>query len=80
MKELSHLPVIADPSHGTRLRSLVPAMSKAAIGAGADGLMIEVHPCPERALSDGAQSLDLPGFNTMMSELRNDVWIRAEAA
>ena len=80
VKELSHLPVIADPSHGTGLRSLVPAMSKAAIGAGADGLMIEVHPCPERALSDGAQSLDLPGFNRMMSELRNDVWIRAEAA
>jgi len=80
VKELSHLPVIADPSHGTGLRSLVPAMSKAAIGAGADGLMIEVHPCPERALSDGAQSLDLPGFNKMMSELRNDVWIRAEAA
>jgi len=80
VKELSHLPVIADPSHGTGLRSLVPAMSKAAIGAGADGLMIEVHPCPERALSDGAQSLDLPGFSRMMNELRNDVWIRAEAA
>src|SRR2546430_2125142 len=67
VKELSHLPVIADPSHGTGLRSLVPAMSKAAIAAGADGLMIEVHPCPERALSDGAQSLDLPGFNKMTS-------------
>jgi 3-deoxy-7-phosphoheptulonate synthase len=80
VKELSHLPVIADPSHGTGLRSLVPAMSKAAISAGADGLMIEVHPCPERALSDGPQSLDLPGFSRMMSELRNEVRVRAEAA
>src|SRR5713101_1726807 len=68
-KELSHLPVIADPSHGTGLRSLVPAMSKAAVGAGADGLMIEVHPCPERALSDGPQSMDVPGFAAMMNEL-----------
>lgn len=80
VKELSHLPVIADPSHGTGLRSLVPAMSRAAISAGADGLMIEVHPCPERALSDGPQSLDLPGFSRMMSELRNEVRVRAEAA
>ena len=69
VKELSHLPVIADPSHGTGLRSLVPPMSKAAAAAGADGLMIEVHPCPERALSDGPQSLDLPGFSQLMKEL-----------
>ena len=69
VKELSHLPVIADPSHGTGIRSLVPPMSKAAIAAGADGLMIEVHPCPERALSDGPQSLDLPGFAELMKEL-----------
>ena len=69
VKELSHLPVIADPSHGTGIRSLVSPMSKAAIAAGADGLMIEVHPCPERALSDGAQSLDLPGFAELMNEL-----------
>jgi len=68
-KELTHLPVIADPSHGTGLRSLVPPMSKAAAAAGADGLMIEVHPCPERALSDGPQSLDLPGFAQLMKEL-----------
>ncbi|MCU1265334.1 MAG: 3-deoxy-D-arabinoheptulosonate-7-phosphate synthase [Acidobacteria bacterium] len=68
-KELSHLPVLADPSHGTGLRSLVPPMSKAAAAAGADGLMIEVHPCPERALSDGPQSLDLPGFAALMREL-----------
>jgi 3-deoxy-7-phosphoheptulonate synthase len=69
VKELSHLPVIADPSHGTGRRSLIPAMSRAALGAGADGLMIEVHPCPERALSDGPQSLDLPGFAEMMQGL-----------
>lgn len=68
-KELSHLPVVADPSHGTGLRSLVPPMSKAAAAAGADGLIIEVHPCPERALSDGPQSLDLPGFAELMKEL-----------
>jgi 3-deoxy-7-phosphoheptulonate synthase len=68
-KELSHLPVLADPSHGTGLRSLVPPMSKAAVAAGADGLLIEVHPCPERAFSDGPQSLDLPGFAELMREL-----------
>ena len=69
VKELSHLPVIADPSHGTGMRSLITPMSKAAVGAGADGLMIEVHPCPERALSDGPQSLDLNGFGELMKEL-----------
>ena len=69
VKELSHLPVIADPSHGTGMRSLITPMSKAAVGAGADGLMIEVHPCPERALSDGPQSLDLNGFAELMKEL-----------
>ena len=72
VKELSHLPVIADPSHGTGLRSLITPMSKAAVGAGADGLMVEVHPCPERALSDGPQSLDLNGFAELMKELRKD--------
>jgi 3-deoxy-7-phosphoheptulonate synthase len=69
VKELSHLPVLADPSHGTGLRSLITPMSKAAVAAGADGLLIEVHPCPERALSDGPQSLDLDGFATLMTEL-----------
>ena len=67
-KELSHLPVVADPSHGTGMRSLVGPMSKAAVAAGADGLIIEVHPCPERALSDGPQSLDLAGFAALMNE------------
>jgi 3-deoxy-7-phosphoheptulonate synthase len=72
VKELSHLPVIADPSHGTGMRSLITPMSKAAVGAGADGLIVEVHPCPERALSDGPQSLDLNGFAELMKELRKD--------
>jgi 3-deoxy-7-phosphoheptulonate synthase len=77
-KELSHLPVIADPSHGTGRRSLIPAVSKAAIAVGADGLIIEVHPCPERALSDGPQSLDIESFATMMRGLSSPV--RAVAA
>jgi len=57
VKQLSHLPVVADPSHATGRRELVPPVARAAVMAGADGLMIEVHPAPERALSDGAQSL-----------------------
>jgi 3-deoxy-7-phosphoheptulonate synthase len=68
-KDLSHLPVIADPSHAMGRRCLVLAAARAAIGAGADGLMIEVHPCPERALSDGAQSLDFAGFGRLMAGL-----------
>jgi 3-deoxy-7-phosphoheptulonate synthase len=68
-KELSHLPVIADPSHGTGRRSLIAATAKAAIAVGADGLIVEVHPCPERALSDGPQSLDLDGFTAMVRSL-----------
>lgn len=80
VKELSHLPVIADPSHGTGLRSLIIPMAKAAIAAGADGLMIEVHPCPERALSDGPQSMDLPGFTELMKQLRRDPMHQFKAA
>jgi len=68
-KELSHLPVIADPSHGTGRRSLIAPLSKGAIAVGADGLIIEVHPNPERALSDGPQSLDCREFQAMMREL-----------
>jgi 3-deoxy-7-phosphoheptulonate synthase len=68
-KELSHLPVVADPSHGTGRRSLISAVSKAAVAVGADGLIVEVHPCPERALSDGPQSLDLDGFGRMVRSL-----------
>jgi len=69
-KELSHLPVIVDPSHATGRRSLVPAASLAALAMGADGLIIEVHPCPERALSDGPQSLDFESFSHLMKRLR----------
>jgi 3-deoxy-7-phosphoheptulonate synthase len=68
-KELSHLPVVADPSHGTGKQSLIAAVSRAAVAVGADGLIIEVHPCPERALSDGPQSLDLPQFERVMRGL-----------
>src|SRR5256714_9989590 len=68
-RELSHLPVIVDPSHATGRRSLVPATAKAALGVGADGLIIEVHPNPAAALSDGPQSLDLDDFARMMRDL-----------
>lgn len=68
-RELSHLPVIVDPSHGTGRRELIYPASRAALAIGADGLMVEVHPCPERALSDGAQSLNLDEFSTMMYKL-----------
>jgi 3-deoxy-7-phosphoheptulonate synthase len=70
LKEKSHLPVIADPSHATGLRALVPPLAKAALAAGADGLLIEVHPDPASALSDGPQSLTFDGFATLMGELR----------
>ena len=68
-RQLSHLPVVADPSHGTGRRDLIPVMSRAAIAAGADGIMVEVHPCPERALSDGPQSLEPEQFAAMVREL-----------
>jgi 3-deoxy-7-phosphoheptulonate synthase len=68
-RELSHLPVLVDPSHGTGRPSLIGPVSRAAIAAGADGLIIEVHPCPERALSDGAQSLDFEAFAQVMREI-----------
>jgi 3-deoxy-7-phosphoheptulonate synthase len=68
-KELSHLPVVADPSHGTGKQSLIGAVSRAAVAVGADALIVEVHPCPERALSDGPQSLDIPQFENVMRGL-----------
>jgi 3-deoxy-7-phosphoheptulonate synthase len=67
---LSHLPIIADPSHGTGHRDMVTPMARAAVAAGADGLLIEVHPVPDRALSDGAQSLYPDQFDRMMRETR----------
>jgi len=69
-KQLTHLPIIIDPSHGTGKANLVAAASRAAIAAGADGLIIEVHPNPDRALSDGAQSLRPDAFAKLMAELR----------
>jgi len=69
-KALSHLPIFVDPSHGTGKRAHVPAMALAGLAAGADGLMIEVHPDPDRALSDGAQSLDFPGTVALLARLR----------
>jgi 3-deoxy-7-phosphoheptulonate synthase len=70
LKIKTHLPVLVDPSHGTGLSELVPPLSKAALAAGADGLLIEVHPDPTRAWSDGRQSLDPQGFIRLMRELR----------
>jgi 3-deoxy-7-phosphoheptulonate synthase len=69
VRELSHLPVVADPSHGTGQRRLIAPMARAAIAAGADGLIIEVHPCPERALSDGPQSLTFDEFGSLVKGL-----------
>ena len=70
VKKLSHLPIVADPSHGTGRRDKVPAMARAAVAAGADGLLVEVHPDPDRALSDGAQSLRPEQFDELMKQLR----------
>lgn len=69
VKGLSHLPVIVDPSHSSGDRKLVPSLSKAAVAAGADGLLVEVHPRPEMALCDGPQSLTPPDFRSLMAEL-----------
>ncbi len=76
LSELTHLPVILDPSHATGKRSLVPALSRAGVAIGADGLIVEVHPAPEKAVSDGAQSLDIPQFQAMMRSLTPyiDLW------
>jgi 3-deoxy-7-phosphoheptulonate synthase len=70
VQKLSHLPMIADPSHGTGLRDKVTPMARAAVAAGADGIIVEVHPDPERALSDGAQSLYPEQFTSLVTELR----------
>jgi 3-deoxy-7-phosphoheptulonate synthase len=70
LKEISHLPVIVDPSHAVGVARWVPSMALAAIAAGADGLMIEMHPCPREALSDGPQSLTPAQFQTLMGNLR----------
>jgi len=76
LNELTHLPVIVDPSHAAGRQSLVPALCRAAVAIGADGLIVEVHPCPEKAMSDGAQSLNFPQFRALMQELKPylDIW------
>jgi 3-deoxy-7-phosphoheptulonate synthase len=73
LKEISHLPVIADPSHAAGVSDLVPALARVAVAAGADGMLVEVHPCPDKAWSDGGQSLDFAGFDEMMADL--EPWI-----
>jgi 3-deoxy-7-phosphoheptulonate synthase len=70
IKRLTHLPIIVDPSHGTGDRASVPAMARAAVALGADGLMVEVHPQPDKALSDGPQSLTPEGFAALMTSVR----------
>jgi 3-deoxy-7-phosphoheptulonate synthase len=70
VKQLSHLPILVDPSHGTGKRDYVPPMALAALAAGADGLLIEIHPDPDRALSDGAQSLTFAAFDELLRSLR----------
>ncbi len=79
LNELTHLPVILDPSHATGKRSLVPAVARAGVAIGADGLIIETHPAPEKAISDGAQSLDLNQFARMMTELKPYIALWDEA-
>jgi 3-deoxy-7-phosphoheptulonate synthase len=76
INELSHLPVIVDPSHGTGKRSLIAPLARAAVAVGADGLMTEVHPCPEQAWSDGPQSLRFEEFAAMMRTLEPYVRLR----
>jgi 3-deoxy-7-phosphoheptulonate synthase len=82
LHELTHLPVILDPSHATGKRSLVPALCRAAAAVGADGLIVEVHPCPEKAVSDGAQSLTIADFTRLMRELQPylALWKEARSA
>jgi 3-deoxy-7-phosphoheptulonate synthase len=78
LKQISHLPVIADPSHAAGHRELVPALARSAVAAGADGLLVEVHPHPEKAWSDGEQSLDFAGFDAMMYGLEPWLELRGQ--
>ena len=70
IKKLSHLPIVGDPSHGTGRRDMVPAMARAAVAAGADGILVEVHPNPDKAVSDGAQTLFPDAFKKLVGELK----------
>ena len=84
LSELTHLPVILDPSHATGKRSLVPPLARAGVAIGADGIIVEVHPNPDKAVSDGAQSLDPKMWAAMMKDLKPymELWrqSRAQAA
>jgi 3-deoxy-7-phosphoheptulonate synthase len=70
VKKLSHLPIVGDPSHGTGRRDMVPAMAKASVAAGADALLIEIHPNADKAVSDAAQTLYFDQFEKLVGELR----------
>jgi 3-deoxy-7-phosphoheptulonate synthase len=76
LKQVSHLPVIADPSHAAGRRELVPALARVAVAAEADGLIVEVHPDPDKAWSDGEQTLDFPAFDAMMTSLEPYIALR----
>ena len=78
LKQISHLPVVADPSHAAGHRELVPALARIAVASGADGLLVEVHPHPEKAWSDGEQSLDFAGFDAMMQGLEPWLELRGQ--
>ena len=79
LKAVSHLPIIVDPSHAAGVRSLVPILSRAAAVVGADGLLVEVHPAPEKAMSDGNQSLDFGEFRCMMTDLQPYIELQLES-
>jgi 3-deoxy-7-phosphoheptulonate synthase len=79
IKQISHLPIIADPSHACGHRELVPALARIGVAAGADGLIVEVHPTPEKAWSDGEQSLDFAEFDAMMTMLEPHIALREAA-
>lgn len=78
LKQISHLPVIADPSHACGNRELVPALARIGVAAGADGLIVEVHPDPDKAWSDGEQSLNFVEFDAMMASLKPYIALREE--
>lgn len=79
LKNVSHLPVIVDPSHAAGVRCLVPVLSRASVVVGADGLLVEVHPTPEKAMSDGNQSLNFSEFRRMMTELEPYLELQQES-
>jgi 3-deoxy-7-phosphoheptulonate synthase len=82
LHELTHLPVILDPSHATGKRSLVPPLARAGVAIGADGMIVEIHPNPDKAVSDGAQSLDPKQYAKMMADLKPyiQLWKQMRAA